>query len=447
MILEETLRHASYTLNIPALTQTDCTYVNTSQYKHNNRDNFSTFKATFTTFEKTDRDKHNSIIDDLDKYFSAQRPGYMQKNYTPLSGNEWCKFSSISLPPVNNHTESTAGLLLGLSPDTHGKHRKCYNWILFELYKNIQQHLPYNLSKDFLSFRFHFGIRAGSFRASKKSSNPAYHIHCSKDETLKTIEKSITTFVNENNSLRHVYNNGVTVCPFPTNDKDRHQNSINIGLRLDNTKKKTRGNIRIKIPEPLKKHLNISIIEQIESLQYISTYCFFLDRNKFYLILYFHANPETSQLIGEKEHASLTQYFIEFLKETQPDYSNNTYDFPNAQTVETINSNRLLSMLDDDTTNNHTTTSSTNRQLYYAVSTGRTVGIFNDWAEAHASISGYSHAAHKKIETREAAEEYLANNQGFTPRTERGHASYSNTADMNKPAMYTLSNHHKKTKS
>ena len=107
----------------------------------------------------------------------------------------------------------------------------------------------------------------------------------SKHKTLKTIEKSITAFVNDNDNLPHVYNKGVTVCPFPTNDKDKHQNSINLGIRLDNTKKKTRGNIRIKILEPLKKHLDISIIEQIESLQYISTYCFFLDRNKFYLIL------------------------------------------------------------------------------------------------------------------------------------------------------------------
>jgi len=61
---------------------------------------------------------------------------------------------------------------------------------------------------------------------------------------------------------------------------------------------------------------------------------------------------------------------------------------------------------------------------------GRTVGIFNDWAEAHASISGYSHATHKKFESKEDAEGYLNNNQRFTPPHDTTLSSYRNIAEI-----------------
>jgi len=122
---------------------------------------------------------------------------------------------------VNNHRETTMGLLLGLSPNVHDKHRKCCNWILFEPFKNIQHNLPPHLSRDFLAFRFHYGIRAKSFRASRKLSNSAYHIHCSTTGKRKTLEKSIADFTNCNNSLPYVFNNGVTISRFPLNDKDK----------------------------------------------------------------------------------------------------------------------------------------------------------------------------------------------------------------------------------
>ena len=349
-ILYDTFRHAEYNLNIPPTTVTNIAYINTSQYKNNNNDNFSTFKASVATYEETDRRTLNSIINALDEYFSAQRPGYSTKNYTPLSENPWCKFSSISLPPVNNHKEKTVGLLLGLSPDIHGKHRKCCNWILLELFNNIQHHLPPHLSQDFLAFRFHYGIRAGNFRASKKFTTPAYHIHCSSSETLHTLEQSIANFANCNNSLPYVYNNGVTTSPFPPNDKDRTKNSVNIGTKLDNAKRKTRGTIRVKIPHPLLHVLNTDITEKIETLQHLTTYCFFLDRNRFYLILYFDANPETSQYSSKKELSRLTDTFVDFLEMNNSSTSNNTYSFPDREEANTTMNNTLMSMLDDNTT-------------------------------------------------------------------------------------------------
>jgi len=174
----------------------------------------------------------------------------------------------------------------------------------------------------------------------------------------------------------------------------------------------------------------MEIIGIIESLQYISTYCFFLDRNKFFLILYFNANPKTSQYDSNKEIRNFTNIFADFLEHDTPNTVDTTYSFPQKQEVATLNNARMLSMLDDDNSNKPSTTSSKNKKFYYAVSTGRTVGIFNDWVEAHASICGYSHAAQKIFESKEDAEICLNNNQGFTPAHERTPSSYRNIAQI-----------------
>ena len=148
------------------------------------------------------------------------------------------------------------------------------------------------------------------------------------------------------------------------------------------------------------------------------------------MILYFKANPESSQYSSSKELSRLTNTFAEFLECNTPSTTYNTYSFPDRDELNSTRNNTLMSMLDDDNTK-PPPTSAKNKTFYYAVSTGRTIGIFNDWAEAHASISGYSHAAHKRFENREDAETYLNNNQGFTPAHERTLSSYKNIAQMN----------------
>ncbi|GMG18978.1 unnamed protein product [Ambrosiozyma monospora] len=49
-------------------------------------------------------------------------------------------------------------------------------------------------------------------------------------------------------------------------------------------------------------------------------------------------------------------------------------------------------------------------QKFYAVTKGRTTGIFTDWSSCSASVTGYSRAQFKKFHTRQAAEEYLSRN-------------------------------------
>ena len=47
------------------------------------------------------------------------------------------------------------------------------------------------------------------------------------------------------------------------------------------------------------------------------------------------------------------------------------------------------------------------KTIYYAVRKGRTIGIFTDWAEASASVTGYSDARFKKFSVLKDAEEFM----------------------------------------
>ena len=45
---------------------------------------------------------------------------------------------------------------------------------------------------------------------------------------------------------------------------------------------------------------------------------------------------------------------------------------------------------------------------FYAVKNGRTTGIFDNWTECNASISGFSGAVYKSFNSKEEAEAYLS---------------------------------------
>lgn len=44
---------------------------------------------------------------------------------------------------------------------------------------------------------------------------------------------------------------------------------------------------------------------------------------------------------------------------------------------------------------------------FYAVKSGRTIGIFNNWKDVQKAVIGYSNASYKSFETKEEAEEWL----------------------------------------
>ena len=47
---------------------------------------------------------------------------------------------------------------------------------------------------------------------------------------------------------------------------------------------------------------------------------------------------------------------------------------------------------------------------YYAVASGRTIGVFSTWAECNRSVKGYKNASYKKFDTKQEAEEFVTNN-------------------------------------
>ncbi len=47
---------------------------------------------------------------------------------------------------------------------------------------------------------------------------------------------------------------------------------------------------------------------------------------------------------------------------------------------------------------------------YYAVASGRTIGVFLTWDECNRAVKGYKNASYKKFDTKQEAEEFVANN-------------------------------------
>jgi len=46
----------------------------------------------------------------------------------------------------------------------------------------------------------------------------------------------------------------------------------------------------------------------------------------------------------------------------------------------------------------------------YAVANGRTIGVFSTWDECNRAVKGYKNASYKKFDTKQEAEEFVANN-------------------------------------
>ena len=47
---------------------------------------------------------------------------------------------------------------------------------------------------------------------------------------------------------------------------------------------------------------------------------------------------------------------------------------------------------------------------FYAVASGRTIGVFSTWDECNRAVKGYKNASYKKFDTKPEAEEFVANN-------------------------------------
>jgi len=47
---------------------------------------------------------------------------------------------------------------------------------------------------------------------------------------------------------------------------------------------------------------------------------------------------------------------------------------------------------------------------FYAVASGRTIGVFSTWDECNRLVKGYKNASYKKFDTKQEAEDFVANN-------------------------------------
>ena len=75
----------------------------------------------------------------------------------------------------------------------------------------------------------------------------------------------------------------------------------------------------------------------------------------------------------------------------------NPIDFPTRDEAQYNTNTRLISLFDNGKTQrddgyNTLDNSKQEGDIFYAVTVGRSIGIFNDCSEASASISGYSHS-------------------------------------------------------
>jgi ribonuclease HI len=59
---------------------------------------------------------------------------------------------------------------------------------------------------------------------------------------------------------------------------------------------------------------------------------------------------------------------------------------------------------------------------FYAVATGKEVGVFNNWAECEESVRGFKGAVYKKFKTRSEAEEFIASNPTSQTKSPKGPA-------------------------
>ena len=80
---------------------------------------------------------------------------------------------------------------------------------------------------------------------------------------------------------------------------------------------------------------------------------------------------------------------------------------------------QLISLFDNDKTQhddgyNKLDSSKQNGDTFYAVTVGRSIGIFSDLSEAFASISGYSHSSCVKFKTYEQAQQHMMKNATTT---------------------------------
>ena len=185
-------------------------------------ENYSTYKVKIepTPSTLTDYDV-NKIVDTLDQYYSSVKQGQLHIQDTlndlkPYSKDPWAKYTSIRLPCVNHEFDKAFALVLGINPNTQGRHHKACSWIMRKLFDSVKQYFPedFKCNSNF-EFRILYGIRAGSFKATKIHS--AYHLHSTSKKNVELLKTAITKYLEIKKHLPKIFNLRIALQWFPDN--------------------------------------------------------------------------------------------------------------------------------------------------------------------------------------------------------------------------------------
>ena len=352
------------------------------------------------------------MIDHLSEFFSNINSDndFHNKNTYQISNNPWTKFTTINLPISNSNIEHIAGVLIGITPKIHGNHRKSCSWVTQELHTQLQPYLPPNF--DLFTFRSCFGIRGGQFKAYKDSKYPAYLIHCSNDSNIHLLTKAMTIYGNAYHKSPEIYNLNITIVKFSESKREATTINKTIEERLKRRMTELRDLIRVKLPTPLSHTIDHRICSKISSLKFMKTFCFILQNKKIYLMIHFVSNNHTAHYQVNAQIDKLEEMFSDHLTNSTTASYNTPINFPTRSERDDDINNNLISLFDNNNSNqaesyNKLTTKNADGNSFYAVTAGRSIGIFNDWSETQASISGYSHSSFVKLKTYEEAEQHM----------------------------------------
>ena len=262
-------------------------FVLTTQ-RNKNSDLFSTFNVKIkphipTTLENdiTPNMSVDKTISILDDYYSGQKITHSNKykeNSKPHSSHSWAKFTNIQVPCVNSRegNHRSYGLIIGLTPQIHGRHHKTCRWIIQQMFEQLKEYLDPDLNcKDHLLFRNKFGIRPGNYTPTYSKPTPTshqvYHIHSENDNNIRQLVGSFVKHANNERKFFKIFNVRVTLSRFP-NGQDKQNTENKLCTILSRTHKNLSGLISITINSSIKTTLTEDDIKTIEGQTELVTY-------------------------------------------------------------------------------------------------------------------------------------------------------------------------------
>ena len=155
----------------PLTTVHECKFIITDHRDARKKDLYSIYQMTMQPKSPyTSYDDCNEIIEIFYDLFGTNNIKHLTlPKDSSTQAKEWIPFVSFNLPRFNtNEQDKSFGLLLGLSPDIHGRHHLTCKWILQELFRFTHTYLPETLQCHHLAlFKNTFAIREGRYKTDQ----------------------------------------------------------------------------------------------------------------------------------------------------------------------------------------------------------------------------------------------------------------------------------------